>query len=600
MRPGRRRAILGALTAVLVSSPAVASATGASALTIGLPAIEAKLPKVEVSLGPVHAGTPETTVTVPSVNVTTPSSGASSGGAGSGGGSGGGGGGVVAEVPVNVPGSPSKEQGSVTPGGESASAPAGGGKAATSTTAGGSSTPAAATSTPASNGGGGRTPAAAHPRAHHGGSTTSHARAHTPTGSTVPSTTTPTTSGTGSRDPQPIGDGSAAKRPSGNPLAAIGGHLPLPLPVPDWSKPIILFLLLLALGLAARARISSRRATRLELQRASLLSDLHAMQVALVPGVPEVLAALGVSVAYRPADGAAAGGDFYDVFELRPGRVAVILGDVCGHGREALERAALTRYTVRAYLQAGLEPRAALALAGQALADREAHFATVAVGVFDSETGRLTYACAGHPAPIVLGPGASPPLEVCCSPPVGWGIPTGRRQSRIPLPPGSAVCFFTDGLTEARCEGGLLGTQRLGELLAALGPNPSADRLVERVTEVAGSTPDDMAACILTPHGAAADVDRVEELEFDRRDLEKGGLVRFLVECELGEARAAELAGAADRALAAAETAVLQVEFEHGEARARVLDADPAPRSGSSGSSAGRGERLPAPTPVHA
>ena len=332
----------------------------------------------------------------------------------------------------------------------------------------------------------------------------------------------------------------------------------------------------------------------------SLLSDLHAMQVALVPEVPAEVAALGVSVAYRPADGVAAGGDFYDVFELQPGRVGVILGDVCGHGREALDRAALTRYTVRAYLQAGLEPRAALALAGQALADPEAHFATVAVGVFDSEVGRLTYACAGHPAPIVMGPGASPPLEVCCSPPVGWGIPTGRRQTRIPLPAGGAVCFFTDGLTEARCEEGLLGTERLGELLSELGPNASADRLVERVTEVAGATPDDMAACILTSHTAAVGAERVEELEFDRRDLEKGGLSRFLAECDLGGPRAAELVGAADRALAGRETAVLQVEFEHGEVHTRVLAGEQVPRSGSSGSGEGPGVRLPAPTPVHA
>ena len=239
MRPGRRRAIVGALTAILVSLLVAASA---SALTIGLPAIEAKVPKVEISLGPVHASTPETTVTVPSVNVTTPSP----GGSGGGGSSGGGGGGVVVEVPVSVPGSPSKEQGGVSASGESASSPAGDGKAATSSPAGGSSTPATASSTPVSNGGGGQTPAAANPTAEHRGATTRHARAHTLPGSATPSATTPSTGGTGSRDPQSIRDVSAAKDSSSNPLEAIGGHLPLPFPVPDWSKPIILLLLLLA------------------------------------------------------------------------------------------------------------------------------------------------------------------------------------------------------------------------------------------------------------------------------------------------------------------------------------------------------------------
>jgi serine phosphatase RsbU (regulator of sigma subunit) len=117
--------------------------------------------------------------------------------------------------------------------------------------------------------------------------------------------------------------------------------------------------------LAVCGRLAARRARRLEDQRATLLRDVDVMQAALVPEVPASLGGLAVSVAYRPAEGPAAGGDFYDLFIPAPGKVAIILGDVAGHGHEALIQAALTRYTLRAYIQAGLEPRAALALAGE-------------------------------------------------------------------------------------------------------------------------------------------------------------------------------------------------------------------------------------------
>src|SRR6202050_5366147 len=190
-----------------------------------------------------------------------------------------------------------------------------------------------------------------------------------------------------------------------NPLATIGSHIPLPLPVPDWSKPIIIALLLVAIALGGRARLTGVRARRLADQRIALLREVDAMQAALVPDVPARLGGLALSVAYRPADGPAAGGDFYDVFCSQQGKVAIILGDVAGHGHDALTHAAVTRYTLRAYVQAGMEPRAALALAGRVLADPTLeHYATVIVAVYDERNGCLTYASAGHTCPIMHRP----------------------------------------------------------------------------------------------------------------------------------------------------------------------------------------------------
>lgn len=322
-------------------------------------------------------------------------------------------------------------------------------------------------------------------------------------------------------------------------------------------------LLLLALWFGVRSRMAARRARHLEGQRATLLQDVDVMQAALVPEIPARVGGAAVSVAYRPAEGPAAGGDFYDVFVPEPGRIALILGDVAGHGHEALTQAALMRYTLRAYLQTGLEPRAALALAGRVLADRTMeHFATVVVGVYNTGEGRLTYASAGHPPPILLGLQTREPLGICASPPIGWTVPTGRRQTTVSLPLGAVACFFTDGLLEARCKDDLLGHERLREIVAELGSRPDAAKLLARVRAAALATPDDMAACILVPQiaGIAART-HVEELEADAQMLDGGQLRRFLETCLLPTPAVEQAIDDACEIAAVSGTALARVEL---------------------------------------
>ena len=332
-------------------------------------------------------------------------------------------------------------------------------------------------------------------------------------------------------------------------------------------------LLAISLVLAGASFLSGAHARRLARQRHELLQEVGLLQAALLPPVPEQLGALHTSVAYRPADGPGAGGDFYDALPLRDGRVAFILGDVSGHGRAALERTAFLRYTLRAYLEAGLEPRAALQVGGRVIDKHlDGDFATAVLAIHDPATASLTFACAGHPAPIVVGTSKYGPVLPGASPPLGIGLRTGLRQTTIPLAPGSVACLFTDGLTEARTERGILGRPRLGDILEELGPEAGASELLERVAAEARLVTDDMAACLFSPSGVmSAGSFRSEQLELSADELGSNVARRFLEACAVdGEAAArAEL----DIAEIARQYggAVLNVSFGTGEPQVEVV-----------------------------
>lgn len=358
-------------------------------------------------------------------------------------------------------------------------------------------------------------------------------------------------------------------------LPAFIGNL-VPLPVPDWSKPIIIGLLLICALLALRAWRTTLRARRLESQGRRLTADLQSMQAALVPEIPSRLGTLGLSVAYRPADGPAAGGDFYDAFDLGGGRVAIILGDVSGHGRHALARAAHMRYTLRAYVETGLDPRASLKLAGRVVGvEGDGLFTTVAIAIYDPSSATLTYASAGHPPPLLVGPGALRPLTASASPALGWGTATGRRQTTVPFSAGAHACFFSDGVIEARVHDGLLGREGLAKLFARSGDEPSADALLEAVRKQAPAVHDDMAACVIgATFGAPASEHRTEELEADLQQLEAGQGAHFLEACGVERTELRRTLARA-REIAAVSGTVLLVVEQTGHA-ATALACDPA------------------------
>lgn len=313
--------------------------------------------------------------------------------------------------------------------------------------------------------------------------------------------------------------------------------------VPTLVWALIGGLLALALALGVRSRLAALRARRLEQQRGALLEDVGLLQAALLPVAPARLGPVGTSAAYRPADGPGAGGDFYDLFALEDGRLAVILGDVSGHGRQALPHTALVRFTLRAYLEAGLSPRGAVQTAGAVLERQLGEsFATVAAAIYHPRERTLTYACAGHPPPIVLGSRAIEPITACSSPPIGTGARTGTRQTVVSVPGRAQICFHTDGVTEARVGAELFGAERLTRALAELGPRATAPELLERVAAQTDSRPDDMAACLLSVEGdEGAPSVLVEELELDREQAGSDRIEPFLLACGVPRGEVAEL-----------------------------------------------------------
>lgn len=353
---------------------------------------------------------------------------------------------------------------------------------------------------------------------------------------------------------------------------AAGAHRPSPLAttitrivdvVPTPVRLLIAGLLALALALAVRSRLAAVRARSLERQRVALLKDVGLLQAALLPVVPLRLGPVGTSVAYKPAAGPGAGGDFYDVFALEDGQLAVIVGDVSGHGRQALPHTALLRFTLRAYLEAGLSPRDAVQTAGAVLEHQLAEqFATVVVATYNPRERVLIYTCAGHPAPIVLGSHAGGPVahvSVCSSPPIGVGMRTGTRQTSVSVPGSSQVCFHTDGVTEARVGAELFGGGRLVDTLAELGAQATASTLLASVVEQADARPDDMAACLLRVEGGEEQPTvLVEELELDRAAARSERTERFLLACGIDPQEVAAVIDSACAAAGRAGTVVLE------------------------------------------
>src|SRR5437763_7064780 len=130
------------------------------------------------------------------------------------------------------------------------------------------------------------------------------------------------------------------------------------------------------------------------------------MQRSLLPsGHPDVVG-LEVGEVYEPSSRVDVGGDVYDFVELPDGRLAVVLGDVTGHGVEATADMAMAKFVFRSLAREHSEPADFLACANDVVVDEIAagKFITMTYVTVDGGTGAVACASAGHPAPRVVLP----------------------------------------------------------------------------------------------------------------------------------------------------------------------------------------------------
>lgn len=255
------------------------------------------------------------------------------------------------------------------------------------------------------------------------------------------------------------------------------GHSLLSVPLPARGTVLGRMLLLRGAGrrpfdhedLTTAARLATQGALRLHSARMHLLESKAAatLQRSMLPTSPPRLPGVRIAHHYRPGDRQAqVGGDWFDAVQLPGGRVALVVGDVMGHGLHSAAVMGQFRTAVQTMAALDLPPAQLLRhldnLAHKLGPD---HLATCIYTIYDPVRRTLTLANAGHVPPVLSSAdGPSQLLQVPAGAPIGvGGVPFETAEIRVP--DGSWLVLCTDGLVEVRDEGGI------GAGLAALCEN---------------------------------------------------------------------------------------------------------------------------------
>ncbi|MFJ9539927.1 SpoIIE family protein phosphatase [Streptomyces sp. NPDC101225] len=277
----------------------------------------------------------------------------------------------------------------------------------------------------------------------------------------------------------------------------------------------------LAQELAGRAAICIDNARRYTREHNTAL----ALQRSLLPkGRPEQ-SAVEVACRYLPAQ-AGVGGDWFDVIPLSGARVALVVGDVVGHGLHAAATMGRLRTAVQNFCSLDLSPDDLLThlddLVGRldrgegwdvesAQADSGIVGATCLYAVYDPVSRRCSLTCAGHPLPAVVAPdGTVEFVDLPSGQLLGLGgMPFETIE--LELAEGSQLVLYTDGLVEDRHRDIDSGLDRLRTVLAAAGraPEDTCEAVLDALLPVRPG--DDVALLVARTHVLGPD--RIAEWE---------------------------------------------------------------------------------------
>ncbi|WP_078880756.1 SpoIIE family protein phosphatase [Kitasatospora purpeofusca] len=232
------------------------------------------------------------------------------------------------------------------------------------------------------------------------------------------------------------------------------------------------------------ARLYRReRETALTLQRSLLPQEIHRT--------------LGLEIAYRYLPSSVTsevGGDWFDVVPLSCGRVALVVGDVMGHGIRAAATMGQLRTVARTLATLDMPPEQVLTrLDETASGIGEGQFATCICAVYDPLERTLQIASAGHLPPVWVAPdGTSHRIETPPGVPLGVGG-VAFESIRFVLPEGGMVALYTDGLVERRGQDLDEGIDLLARTLS--GPGRTLEENCDAVLAalVSGGSDDDIA-----------------------------------------------------------------------------------------------------------